>query len=475
MNGDEERQPSPQAEAAQETQVLPQQPKPAPQPRPDPTGPVVGGRKDPLRQDFGPIKAFGPRLLIAAVVILAGFILSYFFVAARLSQPAPDVAVSQTPPTLAPSQASGGGQATNPNWYRTHKNTVSVGPTPRPTPAKTAAAGSLSPSAPALPAPGNAALSAQLASLSSPPQSGQSGYDVGAVSPPAGYLPPGASGLGPSMAAPSTPPPPHMTVAFVQPREASGSGPTPVQFAAQAQNVVPNAGQSAPTSQQGLIAAAAGKSDYLDSGVQYPRSPFELQAGSLIPAVLAGAIVSDLQGTPRAVVTENVYDSIDQHYLLIPAGSHLIGSYAQGGVYGQNRIFIVWNRLFFPDGRYLDLGGMPSTDAQGSSGVNAHVNRHLGNSLGTVLLLTALQAGLAYATTPRQPTGAAGSISINTTPTIAQQVAQSAASQLTNLATQMTQQSLAQAPTLQIAAGARFEVAVERDIVFPGPYTPMGQ
>src|SRR3546814_9846526 len=54
--------------------------------------------------------------------------------------------------------------------------------------------------------------------------------------------------------------------------------------------------------------------------LQDPVSPFQVMAGTVIPASLVTGINSDLPGLVIAQVTENVYDTPTGRYLLIPQG-----------------------------------------------------------------------------------------------------------------------------------------------------------
>ena len=54
---------------------------------------------------------------------------------------------------------------------------------------------------------------------------------------------------------------------------------------------------------------------------QHPRSPYEIKAGTILPAVLITAINSDLPGPVIGQVRENVYDTVTGNHLLIPQGS----------------------------------------------------------------------------------------------------------------------------------------------------------
>ncbi|MGH9771311.1 MAG: TrbI/VirB10 family protein [Candidatus Acidiferrales bacterium] len=61
---------------------------------------------------------------------------------------------------------------------------------------------------------------------------------------------------------------------------------------------------------------------------------------------------------------------------MIPQGSRLIGKYNSKLAYGQDAVQVVWNRLIYPDGSSLDLGGMLGQDENGSSGFRGKADRH---------------------------------------------------------------------------------------------------
>ena len=93
---------------------------------------------------------------------------------------------------------------------------------------------------------------------------------------------------------------------------------------------------------------------YLKSTRQEQLTPYEINAGWEIPAILEQALNSDLPGEIKALVRENVYDTASGRYLLIPQGSRVVGSYDHRVDYGQTGIQMVWNRLIYPDGSSLD-------------------------------------------------------------------------------------------------------------------------
>ncbi|NDC60108.1 MAG: conjugal transfer protein TraI, partial [Alphaproteobacteria bacterium] len=107
-----------------------------------------------------------------------------------------------------------------------------------------------------------------------------------------------------------------------------------------------------------FLARQRSGADVLDASLIPPRSPFELQAGAVIPAALVTAVNSDLPGRVIAQVTAPVYDSVTGDHLLIPQGARLIGTYDSANVYGDARVMLVWNRIIMPNGWSLQLGGM---------------------------------------------------------------------------------------------------------------------
>ena len=66
--------------------------------------------------------------------------------------------------------------------------------------------------------------------------------------------------------------------------------------------------------------------EYLRASLRMPVSLYEAEAGTIIPAVMLGAINSDLPGQILGQVRENVYDSDTGEHLLIPQGTRLVGS-----------------------------------------------------------------------------------------------------------------------------------------------------
>lgn len=193
-------------------------------------------------------------------------------------------------------------------------------------------------------------------------------------------------------------------------------------------------------------------------------SPYVLQAGTVIPAVLLTSITSDLPGDCLGQVSRDVYDSRTQRILLIPKGSKLICRYDDQVVAGQNRLLIAWTRLLLPDGRSMTLPGLALKDPQGQTGAKGNVDNHTGRVFGRALLLSAIGAG-AQLSQPRQA-------SILAPPTAGQVAAGAVGQEMSQVALEVLRRGMDQPPTITVPQGQTFNVFLNGDLVFDGPYAP---
>lgn len=205
--------------------------------------------------------------------------------------------------------------------------------------------------------------------------------------------------------------------------------------------------------------------NYLKSTRTPPIGKYELKMGWDIPAILEQGINSDLPGEVKALVRSNVYDTATGKYLLIPQGSRIVGIYDSQIAYGQSRLQVIWTRIIYPDGSSINLEGMMGQDTQGMSGFHDQVDNHYKRLVGSALLLSAFTAGIELS--QRQNT------SLLTTPTAGQTASSALGQQLGQLGTEITSRNASIQPTIKVPVGYRFNVRVNRDILFEAPYTPM--
>jgi len=230
---------------------------------------------------------------------------------------------------------------------------------------------------------------------------------------------------------------------------ASGAG-------AEAPDVQPANGQGA----KRQFLATARSEDYLASPLRAPESPWEVKAGTVIPAALLTALNSDLPGEVIAQVTEPIYDHATGRTVLIPQGSRLIGKYDSQIAYGQERALIAWNRIIMPDGRSINIGSMTGADLTGASGLKDQVDGHFWQLARGILLSTVFSVGAASA----QDASARSSGEL---------VLNSAANGVSNGAQQVGQQitarDLNRQATIKVRAGWPLRVLVNKDMIL-APY-----
>ena len=126
---------------------------------------------------------------------------------------------------------------------------------------------------------------------------------------------------------------------------APGSPPSPTAASGIAGNASqPRSSESADERYAFLTSAASASHDRIFTARQDDPSPYELHAGSVIPAVLLTGINADLPGTIVAQVRNDVFDSVTGRYLLIPRGTRFVGTYDNRIVQGQCRAFLLRGR-----------------------------------------------------------------------------------------------------------------------------------
>jgi len=205
--------------------------------------------------------------------------------------------------------------------------------------------------------------------------------------------------------------------------------------------------------------------EVLEQLVRPAVTPYEVKAGSLVPAVLITQANSDLPGQLIAQVRENVFDTATGAHLLIPQGTRAIGVYDSVVAFGQERVLVAWQRLIFPNGSSLNLGSMPGTDLAGAAGFHDRVQRDYLRIFGSAILLSAISAGLQISQGTFSATNQA-----TDTADLREILAAALGQNLGELGTEMARRNLNVQPTLEIRSGYRFNIAVMKDLVLPGPY-----
>lgn len=208
----------------------------------------------------------------------------------------------------------------------------------------------------------------------------------------------------------------------------------------------------------------ADKGTYLDSKLITPKSPYLVQAGSIIPAVMISGLNSDISGEVIAQVRENVYDSPTGAFLLIPQGSRLVGDFSNQIAYGQERVAVAWQRVIFPNGSSIALKGMKGSDVAGFSGFSDQVDNHYWKIFGSSFVMGVITAGMQYSQNNTNPNVQAGGLGFSNAPDVGQTLSGSLGQQLGQTALQITSKQLNVAPTIIVRQGYKFTIMLTADV-----------
>ena len=103
-------------------------------------------------------------------------------------------------------------------------------------------------------------------------------------------------------------------------------------------------------------------------------------------------------------------------------------------------------------------------DSHGNAGLRDKVDRHYKRLIGMSVLTSMFMAAFAISQNRGQ--------SILAYPTPSQAAETAVGQELSMTGAQMTRRNMNVQPTIKVAAGYRFTVRVNRDILFEAPYTP---
>lgn len=246
--------------------------------------------------------------------------------------------------------------------------------------------------------------------------------------------------------------PPTISAAQTQRQEAAASG---LFFG---QGPMRSAAPSAPTvtaDERDRIAV------YSPHGLTAPISPYELKAGSWVPAVLLTAVDTARPGPVVAVVSQNVFDTVSGRHLLLPQGARLIGRHEGESAHGDNRAFLVWDRIILPNGKSLILAEEPGVDGQGAVGVRGDVDRRL-----WPLGVASLFAG-AISTIGELARGG----DRHESRSFIASAGDAASIEAAQVGGRLIDRELQVRPSIRVVAGASVRVMITRDLVLE-PYRP---
>ena len=175
---------------------------------------------------------------------------------------------------------------------------------------------------------------------------------------------------------------------------------------------------------------------------------YRLYEGTMLPAVLREQLDGTFSGPLSAMVTRHVY-SADRQRVLVPRGTVALGVSEGVQDLWQGRLAIGFNRLIFPDGRWvrMDFAGM---NGIGETSLRDQVDRHylqmFAAAGGVGLLAGFAQGGIG---------GGQG------------QFRSAVSEQMASTSLQIVSQFLNRLPEVTIRAGHRVNIRLMQDLVVP--------
>lgn len=200
-----------------------------------------------------------------------------------------------------------------------------------------------------------------------------------------------------------------------------------------------------------------------------PLSPYEIKAGWDIPCELKQEMDTEAPGIVSCSVRHNVKDTRTGSYILIPAGSTMIGTYkpATSGNAGIQAVEAIFTRIIFPDTSSMDLDAIVAQDNKGEAGIRGKANNHYKAIISAAVLQTLVSTGSALLL---NRTGGAAAGGLGYYPSASQAAEAGAANSVNEVGSQFTKRAMNIPVTIHVNAGTVINFELDRDLQFEGPY-----
>lgn len=183
-----------------------------------------------------------------------------------------------------------------------------------------------------------------------------------------------------------------------------------------------------------------------------------LPKGRTIDCSLTVRVVSGLPGLATCTLSSDVY-SDNGRVVLLERGSEAVGEYVATMAHGQQRLFVLWNRVKTPTGVVVEVNA-PTADELGAAGLPGYIDRHWFERLGAAFMLSIVQDAIGFATASQA--GGSGAQQLG--------IYQNSAATGNRMAERILESTINIKPTLYKNQGDRAMIFVARDLDFSGVY-----
>lgn len=181
-----------------------------------------------------------------------------------------------------------------------------------------------------------------------------------------------------------------------------------------------------------------------------------VRQGKFLDCALVNQIRADLVDSPVIAMVSRDYVSLDGKYVLVPAGAKLLGEAGRVQNLQQERVYIKFDRVIFPDQRsaYFPVRQVPAVDRIGAVGIDGDVDRHMMLQFGAAVMLGVLDGVGAAVQSP----------SAGTNPTLRDLVMARTSADFCSVIAGAIQKYANVVPTVTVEAGAKMKVFFAEDV-----------
>jgi type IV secretory pathway VirB10-like protein len=190
-----------------------------------------------------------------------------------------------------------------------------------------------------------------------------------------------------------------------------------------------------------------------------------VRQGKFLDCALVNQIRADLVDSPVIAMVSRDYVSLDGKYVLVPAGSKLLGEAGRVQNLQQERVYLKFDRVIFPDQRsaYFPARKVPAVDRIGAVGIDGDVDRHLMLQFGAAVMLGVLDGVGAAVQSP----------SAGANPTLRDLVMARTSADFSSVIAGAIQKYANVVPTVTVESGAKMKVFFTEDVRM-SPYMATG-
>lgn len=193
------------------------------------------------------------------------------------------------------------------------------------------------------------------------------------------------------------------------------------------------------------------------AAVRMQNRDFIITKGNTIDCVLNTKFDSTVVGMITCTITRNIYGASGR-VVLIDRGSRVSGEYQGGIQQGQNRVFVLWNRIETPKGVIININS-PAAGSLGEAGVDGRINSKFWQRFGGAMLVSLVNdLGKAVSEAAAEKT-IGGDVRLENSSETASQMAMAELEKSINIP-----------PSLIKHQGDRLSIYVARDVYFGNVY-----